>query len=741
MVFVGFDSYYHMRRILLIVADFPNYISTDSYMYFPKGAWIGWLPLYDQTVALFAMIFGLGSPSIHTIETVGAAFPAFLGAFTIFPLYYVSKEIFDKKIGLISAVILAITPAHVHISQLGFCDHHVAEIFLFTTMMAFFIMALKKGPIFSVLSGFVASLILLMWTGALLYLGAIVIYVVVQYVYDLYMEKSPKFLTLISISMFATVILIVTPIASFMVHWYQRSLYTQLMILTAFIGFFIILGIISVFILKKEAKWYWLPISIAALSAPIFFGLQTIALPQYQFVTGRFRYLTGGYIPGILEAESWKMSALVDQFTTTIFIGLIAFILFVLLRFSKIKDTKNSEILFIVLTIIAFALAIFQRRFSYFLSVSISIVTAYAFFKALEILKIDLNIFSKKNEKKKTNKKKKRKKEVKFSDLGLTQKMEILLPLAFVIIIFFVPNLYVAIAKTVEIPGIIYYDFDESLRWMDQNTPKTSYYNNPSDPKKTPEYGVMSWWDNGNWILYVAKRPVISNNFQWGVEESAHFFIAQDEQSASKILDDTKVRYVLTDYRMGYYYRETNTGEIAFGGKFENMAKIAGMDPKEYYHKSETDISPSQKYYNTVYTRLHLFDGSRNKASVNVTSLNHYRLIYESNKTAYKFGEEEIKLVKIFEFVPGAKIIGRVGPNENVTISVDVKTNQGRIFDYSNVVTSNKDGFFEIVVPYATTGTPYDTKPVGSYIVVTEDGSLNVEIDEQDILGGAEVLI
>lgn len=740
VIFVGYDPYYHMRRIALIVADFPHYIFEDSYIYYPKGAWIGWFPLYDQIVASLSLIFGLGNPSLHTIETVGAFFPPVLGALTIFPIYYIAKETFDNKTGMLSAVILAITPAHIHVSQLGFTDHHVAEVFLFTVILALFIIALKKGLIFSVLSGFSASLIVFMWTGSLLYLGIIFVYITVQYIFDLYMGRSSKYLTLLSTVMFGTVILIVTPIASSMAHWYWSPIKNQLIIITFFLGLFIAFLPISTLIIKKKVKWYWLPISLAAVFVPVLILIKSMVPSQYQYISGGFRYLSNeGLVLGtILEAEPWNMGTAIDQFTTTFFIFLIALTVFVAHTLTKIRDTKNSEILLIVMSIMAFLLTLFQTRFAYLLSVSISIITAYAFFKTLDILKIDLTFLEKT---KKPDKKEGRKKNTKFGDLDGVKIMRGSLPLIFIIIVFFVPDFYVAVAETIEKPGIVYYDLDETLRWMRENTPKTSYYDNPSNLSQTPEYGVMSWWDNGNWIIYVARRPVVSNNFQWGIHKSAGFFTAKDEQSASDILNETKVRYIITDYRMGYYYQNASDGKIVMVGKFENLAKIAGKDPKKYYNIGGGNAILNQEYFDTMYSKLHIFDCANDKPSVNVTPLNHYRLIYESNKTAYQFVGDDIKCTKIFEYVRGARIIGRAEANENVTISVDVKTNRGRTFTYSNVVTSEKDGFFEIVVPYATEGTSYDTKPIGHYKVVCEKDSWDVKIDEQEILDGADIQI
>ena len=85
-------------------------------------------------------------------------------------------------------------------------------------------------------------------------------------------------------------------------------------------------------------------------------------------------------------------------------------------------------------------------------------------------------------------------------------------------------------------------DWYDSLIWLRENTP---------DPGKTPQYGIMTWWDYGNWILYISKRPVVANNFQIGGDEAARFFIEPDEALANKIMDMRKARYVVVDRRMG----------------------------------------------------------------------------------------------------------------------------------------------------------------------------------------------
>ena len=64
-------------------------------------------------------------------------------------------------------------------------------------------------------------------------------------------------------------------------------------------------------------------------------------------------------------------------------------------------------------------------------------------------------------------------------------------------------------------------DWRESLEWMGNNTPETGVnyttIYNPETFQYPPEaYGVMSWWDYGHMITYIAKRIPNANPFQAG---------------------------------------------------------------------------------------------------------------------------------------------------------------------------------------------------------------------------------
>jgi dolichyl-diphosphooligosaccharide--protein glycosyltransferase len=90
-----------------------------------------------------------------------------------------------------------------------------------------------------------------------------------------------------------------------------------------------------------------------------------------------------------------------------------------------------------------------------------------------------------------------------------------------------------------------------------------------------------------------------------------------------------------------------------------------------------------------------------------VPALQHYRLVHESSTNVFNSDTIDVKYVKIFEYVKGAHITG------SGIIEVPLVTNTGRNFTYSQQSVNG-----EFVVPYSTTGNPYDVKATGKYQIV-----------------------
>jgi dolichyl-diphosphooligosaccharide--protein glycosyltransferase len=258
-------------------------------------------------------------------------------------------------------------------------------------------------------------------------------------------------------------------------------------------------------------------------------------------------------------------------------------------------------------------------------------------------------------------------------------------------------------------------DWRESLVWLKENSNATSFFDSP---QKSPEYSVMTWWDYGNWVLYMAERPVVTNNFQAGLVDAAKFYLSENEEEATSVLDRRKSKYILTDYSLIY----------------AKLAAITAWTNEDIgsYMRAEDDgtqftIVPQERLFNTTLARLYLFDGA---------GMSHFRLIHES-KTFMGDSPAKSK-VKIFEYVPGALIRVRSDPDKKVGALLNMTSNQGRPFIYVNEAQA-VNGSFEIRVPYSTEKRDgcHATNP---YLVFSgnkdELNTKDIEVSEQDVYQG-----
>ncbi|MDD1696708.1 MAG: oligosaccharyl transferase, archaeosortase A system-associated, partial [Methanoregula sp.] len=79
----------------------------------------------------------------------------------------------------------------------------------------------------------------------------------------------------------------------------------------------------------------------------------------------------------------------------------------------------------------------------------------------------------------------------------------------------------------------------------------------------------------------------------------------------------------------------------------------------------------------------------------------------------------DIKYVKIFEYVKGARITG------NGIIELPLETNTGRMFVYRQESVNG-----EFIVPYSTRGNPYNVQAKGLYHIAGSGQYFDVSEDE-----------
>jgi len=710
IVFLEADPYYHMWRVFSFIDTFPGTFFFDPFINYPYGALVAWPPLLDQIIAIISLIAGFGNPGMYLVETIGAFMPVILGIFSIISVYYIAKEIFNERVGLYSSLLIAVMPAHAQISFVGFVDHHIAEVLISVLAYLFFIRSLKNDSYkFSILSGIMIGLSFLTWIGAPIFIGIILSYIFIQFIIDKKSNVGSDYLlksgTLSFFSAFFTIIIFYlwTPWQK-VVQTGTLSYFQPLYVLICAI-IVIILGIISR--IMKNHKWFLYPL-IILISFTALFLIVVFSFPSfYDSLMNGIGYLLrdAPTLKQIIEAQplfytfdgiflGWRFfsNPVWYQFALSFYFAIIGFLfLFYYLR----KGIDKGTLFLLIWTLIVLTLALYQRRFTYTLAVNVAILAGFLVdMITFHLTNIINSIFK-----------------LKLLDVKSGHIAMIILA------VLVIPNAIQAynMAQAPPKPTDDWYD---SLVWLRENSP---------DQGKSPQYGIMAWWDYGNWILYISKRPVIANNFQLGGDEAARFFIEDNETIANNIMDTRKARYIIMDMRMGLNkFQDGN--QISIQGTFFSIADFAGKDIAMYFDKNGF---PNNNYFQTMYSKMHVFDGA---------GLKNYRMIYESKEMHYNIFGNASRNIKIFEYVKGAKISGNATSNETVKLSGIITTNQKRIIEYKQKTVADDKGYFEFIVPYSKES-PYKTRLFEGFTLKYGNATRFINISENDVLNGNTILV
>ncbi|MFP6655579.1 MAG: STT3 domain-containing protein, partial [Myxococcota bacterium] len=141
----GNDAYYHLRRIRYSVEHFPDVLHFDPLMNFPDGAQAIWSPTFDWLVA--ALLRGLpGIDQPDRLEIEAMLIPPILGAITVVLVYFLALRFFSRRVAVLSALSMAVLPAHSLYSRVGALDHHVLVALVVAIMLALAMSLFSKNP-------------------------------------------------------------------------------------------------------------------------------------------------------------------------------------------------------------------------------------------------------------------------------------------------------------------------------------------------------------------------------------------------------------------------------------------------------------------------------------------------------------------------------------------------------------------------------------------------------------------
>jgi 4-amino-4-deoxy-L-arabinose transferase-like glycosyltransferase len=156
----------------------------DPFVYYTKAVEIYKTGNYSPMVwpmgypLILASSFYFLGMSIHSAHVITAVF----GSLTVFPVYFLAKEFFTKKIAILSAFLIAITPLHILMSAGLWSDAPAA---FFLTLSIYFLVRYNKTeypPNLYLYVTFVTFSILIRWNN--------IIFLLFAFIYLIYTKKD-----------------------------------------------------------------------------------------------------------------------------------------------------------------------------------------------------------------------------------------------------------------------------------------------------------------------------------------------------------------------------------------------------------------------------------------------------------------------------------------------------------------------------------------------------------------------
>ncbi len=584
----GSDSYYHSRVMAYIILNHTNLIH-DPLLHYPVGSTNPREPLFDWMNAILGIVFApfFGGNAIVAGAWILDLQAPLWAALGVVPVYLIGREVANRRMGLIAAVIFPFLSANIDSSTFGYANYlSFYTFFVLVTVYCFlrmvkavgtrrwiesyrhpsqygpglraFLRTERTAVKWAVFTGVSLGALALAWQGYTLDVVVIGVSVLVA----VFVERIRR------VDSFGLYVAtwIVGLVAFPMEMPYYLTQYGTLtspgfetyFVLQAII-FFGLLLILLPFILMRDVPWV---VSIPVLVGIVLGGVGALALVDHSLfttlITGQGYFVKTLVYSTVAEAQAPSIDALVVGFgVVTFFLAFAGLAIFV---YHLIRGRfKRVHVVFVVFAVVSIYLPISATKFFLVASPIFALLPAEAIRMALdvggypELRRTTASLSDRRSQ---------------FAAFRRAFKARHVLIMALVVGLI-LPNIWVAIDAG--IPGNTKSGFAEQVAatlppWLQLNTSSpSSYYfgaagssldtSNQYDsagynwlatqdtslaPQDRP--AVVSWWDYGFQTIDQGQHPSVADNFQDGINPAGQFLLAQNESQAIAVLATTLVQ-------------------------------------------------------------------------------------------------------------------------------------------------------------------------------------------------------
>jgi oligosaccharyl transferase (archaeosortase A-associated) len=647
----GNDPWYHMRSTEYVVRNFPSTMPYEAWTQFPVGTSTGQFgTLFDQVIAFFALVAGLGSPDQFTIRFLVMISPVFWTALLCVPTYIIGRRIGGRFGGITALGFIAFAPDRLLLFSIaGFPDHHVGEALFMALSILGVMVALssaeKHKPVYelvtardfealrqpvgwSLLAGIATGMYIWVWPPGVWIYGILAAFFVLHLSVEHVRGQSPEHPAFVGTIVMTTAALMqLSTINDLGIEVTSRSL------LQPGLGLAVAAGIVFLAWLSREVDSrdtprYAYPAVVGgsilattlvfALVLPDLFGF---LLNQVDRVLG-FITPTSATSGTIGEFQAGSQDDLERWYKLSIYTAILGAAILLAKQFLG-SERRGEKLLVVVWTAFMIAGTLTQARFGYYLTVPVGALNAALVGFVLQTMGG-------------------------ARDAERSIELYQVFTIFAVVMVMFVPMFGAVplmdnertsrnVVEQRSTPGSVL-GWNDSLQWMSDNTPAEGQYANPDGEQfdqwgqfdrtndfEYPDgtYGVMSWWDYGHWITVHGERIPNANPFQQGVRTAADFLVAQNEESAEQHLEENadeneqaQTRYVMIDWKMV----ETESNPPLRGKFFAPTVWNSSYEQSDFYtrlasvseQRGTQTLGMIQKepYYKSMAVRLYHYHGS-----------------------------------------------------------------------------------------------------------------------------------
>ncbi len=681
------DCYMRLRKLWVYLAGFPKTAIHDYYQGYPHGTGVIAAPTMEYLLAAVLSPFRAAPWLVPFVERAIALIPPLVGALTAALLCRFTAAIAGVSAGLAAGLLLAVAPTHVEASVLGRFDNEMAEPLLLLLAFAGYARTLDDADRTRswIAAGCLACLYLSVWRGGIALLSLVGIDVLVRLWGA---RRSPQALRSIGrgAALMYAVAAVALALACLSDLWGSRALFG-----------FNVLSWFHVVLFAGAAALVW-AVSRGLVRSPkvgVACGL-AVGLPLAVALGGElasgFSLLRGGN-PWVDSIIQYQPQTDPSVYARNFGLALLLLPCGLLLLTRESHRALRVRRFLILWSLAALAATIARQRYAEYLALNSAIAAGLCVAWALPRIPLPRAISS--------------------------------AALVVAVLLLQLPTLAALRAIQEQRTADVFRgDVEETMLWLRAHTPPPG---DPFRPDRKPAYGVLARWDYGGWIEAVAQRPAVATNYgteTHGMQEAARFFLATDEAEMMAVLRRNGVRYLVVDNVVT---------------DLPMYAALIG-DPTRVLHEYRDPQSGAVTYLPTpalqrlVVARLFYADGSAARAGVfRFAPVEGVRLLFESSSHARVSGLPwHVAKLKVFEVVPGARLLVEASPGSDVVLTQRLETNRGRRVDFRIEKIADADGRARFAAVYAPKA-GQATGAVGPLMLEFDGRQSAVEVTAADI--------